>query len=217
MILWMVIGGAIGLAAGALFGSLVKRPSLASPPTNGPWSGALIGFVAGAAIGYVFWNSFGHTEPESYLAIPLVQSPQEFDRIVRESNRPVVVDFFATWCGPCKELAPTLGKLAEEYQGRVSFYRVDGDKSPDLMQAYDIKGYPTVVILWPSEQGRKGELRWVGLNDESAYRAGLERALTETRRTATSTGASMDNPLHLPEASRPAPGASTSLTRSTLR
>lgn len=62
-------------------------------------------------------------------------------------KRPCIVDFFATWCGPCKRLAPILEELAQEYQGRVDFYKVDVDKSNDLASAFGIRSIPTLLIL----------------------------------------------------------------------
>ena len=58
-----------------------------------------------------------------------------------------VVDFNATWCGPCRMLAPVLEELSEKYAGKVSFYSVDVDESPDLAMQYKVSSVPCLVLL----------------------------------------------------------------------
>lgn len=62
-------------------------------------------------------------------------------------DKPAVVDFYADWCGPCKELAPILEEIANEKGDEVVFYKVDIDKDPDLAKAFNIRGVPTVVYI----------------------------------------------------------------------
>ena len=63
-----------------------------------------------------------------------------------------VVDFNATWCGPCKMMAPVLEELSAEYDGKVSFYAIDVDENPDLAQKFSVMSIPNLVLL------KKGEL-----------------------------------------------------------
>ncbi len=70
-----------------------------------------------------------------------------FDSEVIKSDKPVVVDFFATWCGPCKMLTPVFEELAGEYAGRVKFVKVDIDESPELAGNYKVRGVPTLMIV----------------------------------------------------------------------
>jgi thioredoxin 1 len=65
-------------------------------------------------------------------------------------NGPTVVDFYATWCGPCKQLAPILEKLEQKYQGRVSFIRIDVDEEPGLAQAFQVESIPTLFFITPA-------------------------------------------------------------------
>lgn len=70
-----------------------------------------------------------------------------FQARVLESPIPVVVDFYAPWCGPCKRLAPSLVKLAEAYAGRVLFMKVDVDREPDLAARFGITAVPTLLLF----------------------------------------------------------------------
>lgn len=64
-----------------------------------------------------------------------------------KGSRPVVVDFYATWCAPCKKLAPILEQVATEYSGKVDFYKVDVDKSGNLASMFGIKSIPTLLFI----------------------------------------------------------------------
>ena len=68
---------------------------------------------------------------------------ETFAEDVLKSDQPVVVDFFATWCGPCRQVAPTLEALAKEYDGKVKVVKVDIDKNEELAQQYQIRSIPT--------------------------------------------------------------------------
>ena len=70
-----------------------------------------------------------------------------------EAQEAAVVDFNATWCGPCKMMAPVLEELSGEYDGKVSFYAVDVDENPDLAQKFSVMSIPNLVFL------KKGELK----------------------------------------------------------
>ena len=80
----------------------------------------------------------------------------DFDQEVLESDDPVLVDFWATWCGPCKALAPTLEKLSESYQGKVKFVKVDVDQNPEKAAQYGVRSIPTLVFF--SNGKIKGQL-----------------------------------------------------------
>ena len=70
-----------------------------------------------------------------------------FDREVLESPRPVLVDFWATWCGPCKTLAPTIDRLASEYGGRVKIAKIDIDEATEIAEKFGVRGVPNVIIF----------------------------------------------------------------------
>ncbi len=75
-----------------------------------------------------------------------------FEDEVLNSDRPVVVDFWAAWCAPCKLLAPELERLAEKYDGAVRVVKVDVDANPGLSQVLNIMSLPTVAFFRPGEQ-----------------------------------------------------------------
>ncbi|MDO5291582.1 MAG: thioredoxin [bacterium] len=77
-------------------------------------------------------------------------SQQEFQE-VKDKNL-AVIDFSATWCGPCKMLTPVLDQIAEELEGKASFYNVDVDENPDLAMQYGIRNIPALVILKEGEK-----------------------------------------------------------------
>lgn len=62
------------------------------------------------------------------------------------SPRPVVVDFYADWCGPCRRLAPILREIAHYYQGEVDFYRINVDDNPDIAAAFEVRSIPMLLI-----------------------------------------------------------------------
>ncbi|MBR5168973.1 MAG: thioredoxin fold domain-containing protein [Muribaculaceae bacterium] len=65
------------------------------------------------------------------------------------TSKPMVIDFFATWCGPCKELSPILDEIEKKHKGDVIFRRIDVDKEPELAQEFNIQGVPTLMFVTP--------------------------------------------------------------------
>lgn len=70
-----------------------------------------------------------------------------FDADVLGSEIPVVVDFFATWCGPCRMMAPVIEELAEEYDGKVKIGKLDVDENSDIAARYGVMSIPTIILL----------------------------------------------------------------------
>jgi thioredoxin 1 len=73
-------------------------------------------------------------------------SDTSFDSDVLKSGNPVLVDFWAEWCGPCKSFAPVLDEVAKEYQGRLTVAKLDIDNNPSTPGKYGIRGIPTVIL-----------------------------------------------------------------------
>lgn len=72
------------------------------------------------------------------------EHPQEW---VFEGNRPAIIDFYATWCGPCKMTAPIIERLARKYKGQIDFYKVDIDQERELAQIFGIRSIPTFLFI----------------------------------------------------------------------
>jgi len=75
-----------------------------------------------------------------------------FEQLVLHSDKPVVVDFWAAWCGPCKMVAPEMEKIAEKYDGAIEVVKVDVDANPRLSQAFGIMSIPTIAFFKPGAQ-----------------------------------------------------------------
>jgi thioredoxin 1 len=81
-----------------------------------------------------------------------------FEKVVLQSEKPVLVDFWAEWCAPCRMIAPVVESLADEYKGRAEVFKLDVDSNPGVSQRYGIKGIPTLILF----RGGKEEERLVG-------------------------------------------------------
>ena len=96
-----------------------------------------------------------------------------FDQEVLNSDVPVLVDFSATWCGPCKAIAPLVGQIADEYAGKVKVGVIDVDNSPGIAQRYQIRGVPTLLVF----KSGKDVDKIVGAASKQNISALVQRAL----------------------------------------
>lgn len=98
---------------------------------------------------------------------PIHVTDEAFEKTVLKSNLPVVVDFWAPWCGPCKMIAPILDKLAQEYGDKIVIAKVNTDENPQWAGRYEVQGIPTMLFI----SGGKIIHRQVGALPERMLRA----------------------------------------------
>lgn len=79
---------------------------------------------------------------------PIQVTDAAFEKTVLESSLPVIVDFWAPWCGPCKMVAPTLEKIAKEYAGELLVAKVNTDENPEWAMKYGVQGIPTMLLIY---------------------------------------------------------------------
>jgi thioredoxin 1 len=78
---------------------------------------------------------------------PIHVTDAAFEKTVLQSSIPVIVDFWAPWCNPCKMVAPILDKLAKEYEGKIIVAKINTDENPEWMMKYGIQGIPTMLFV----------------------------------------------------------------------
>ena len=96
-----------------------------------------------------------------------------FETEVIKSSTPVLVDFWADWCGPCKMLTPTIEKLANDYVGKVKVGKVDTDSNREVSMKYGISAIPTVILFKNGQVAQK----FVGLRGEKDFKEALDAAV----------------------------------------
>lgn len=96
-----------------------------------------------------------------------------FEEVVLKSDKPVLVDFWATWCGPCRMLGPVIEEITTEYEGRVVVGKVDVDSNQEYAAKYGVRNIPTVLVF------QNGEVvgRQVGVAPKNTYTEALDSLL----------------------------------------
>ena len=102
------------------------------------------------------------------------QMPKSFDELIRTSEVPVLVDFWAAWCGPCTMVSPIVEQLAREYTGRLVTIKVNVDKKPHIASQYSVQGIPTIMLFWKG----KPIMRTTGAQSREQLKQQIENALS---------------------------------------
>lgn len=105
---------------------------------------------------------------EKTMEIKITKS--NYENEVLSSDKPVLIDFYADWCGPCKMLAPVIHQIAEEYADTVKVGKINVDEEPELASAFEVASIPTLVVL----KNGKVDSRSVGYRPKSAIEAMLK-------------------------------------------
>ena len=124
-----------------------------------------------------FERRTGQTPKEAATMAGIVNlSTSTFDETVTGSDTPVVVDFWAEWCGPCKSIAPILGELSADLDGQVTIAKVNVDDNPDLAMRYNVMSIPTLLVF----DGGEVHKRLVGAKGKSQLLQELDEFLVSS-------------------------------------
>ncbi len=96
-----------------------------------------------------------------------------FDEEVKKSNTPVIIDFYADWCGPCRMMAPVFEELSGEYEGKLKFMKLDTEQETELAQNFNVMSIPTLLIMHKGKEAN----RIVGFGPKAAIKQRIDDIL----------------------------------------
>jgi thioredoxin 1 len=170
-ITYLAVGAIAGIILGILI-TLFHRKRTKEPPQRGGIIGAVIlGGVIGLIGGQVVSGFFIDTE--DIKSLPHVDSAEAFAEQVHQAERPVLVNVYHPSCRYCEIIAPTIGKLSEEYERRIDFIMINAASAGDLLAQLGVDGYPTILLF---SQGQERE-RLRGVQAEQTLREAMDKLL----------------------------------------
>lgn len=117
---------------------------------------AIIAFVIGLVIISMILNNANASKSNSTISTESIKTinQEQFDELVLNADKPVLVDFYADWCGPCKILSPTIEELAQDkkYSDKYYFYKVNVDTAFNISERYSIQYIPTIIVFKDGEE-----------------------------------------------------------------
>lgn len=138
---------ALGTGAGALLGHFGQCTSGACPLTANPMRGAFVGGIISALFAISSAGAARTQDRESEDEVPHVNGMEQFQAEVLNSHVPVLVDFYANWCGPCRALSPTITLLHRQYAPRMKVIKVNVDRNRDVARRFDVRGIPRLLVF----------------------------------------------------------------------
>jgi thioredoxin 1 len=172
-----LIGAVVGGLLGYGFYRLVGCRTGGCPLTSKPWTSILYGVLVGLFLVYSSLSGTGCSKNSDEAGSPYVGkfTSDNWEKNVLKSEKPVLVDFWAPWCGPCRFQGPIVDKLAEEKKDSIVVGKLNVDDNQKISGQYGIRSIPTLIVF------KNGEVlaKFVGVTGEEALRAALEKAISK--------------------------------------
>ncbi len=86
---------------------------------------------------------------------PIILTASTFDEEISGSTEPILVDFWAEWCGPCKMIAPILAEIADEHEGKIKIAKLNVDEAPDVARRFEVMSIPTMIVFKDGEPAKR--------------------------------------------------------------